>query len=497
MKIIDSSSKKRFVFVLALVLALPSAVPAQLISVKTLPIAAGDQFMLFPSQNLGMGGDFIALNDLLLDPFVNPAKGSRIEGTRLFTAPVFYNVSNDNGSGRALPAGLLLGSNQWFGAAMLSLQELSYAERGLGPVFGPQGQPVLLSDNSARNLYAFGMAGTQLQGSNVSIGGSVFWAGLDALEGVDLLYAGSQAIDQSGHVLDVRLGLLGEPAGGRAYEVLLLFNQLDMTHEVTYVDWFFDEPTPQPLLDTRVETNLDRTDTWGAHFGYVQPLNADGWRIGGIFTTNYKTHPKIPNYEIMNIPRDPGNSWAFNLGIGVSRSTGPTTFAVDLILEPIWSETWAEAEEPVTTASGMIIPPGWKTVENAFQFINAQVRMGFGAEYERVGFQLGLHVYSIDYELEQTDHVQEIKRKQDESWLEWSPTWSFAVTFPEIQIRYTGRLTTGTGLPGVAWTPAGTMRAEAFAAAADFIVAPSGPLTLQDANVMAHQFAVVIPLGVQ
>ena len=123
--------------------------------------------------------------------------------------------------------------------------------------------------------------------------------------------------------------------------------------------------------------------------------------------------------------------------------------------------------------------------------------MGFGAEYERVGFQLGLHVYSIDYELEQTDHVQEIKRKQEESWLEWSPSWSFAVTFPEVQIRYTGRLTTGTGLPGVAWTPLGDQRAEAFAAAADFIVAPSGPLTLQDASVMTHQFAVVIPLGIQ
>ncbi len=488
-------SVRQLVRALALVLLVPTAVPAQLISLKTVPIAAGDQFMLFPSQNLGMGGAFIALNDMLLDPFVNPAKGSRIEGARLFTSPVFYNVSDGNGSGRSLSAGLLFGSNEWFGAAMLSLQELEFAERGFGPIFIAPGQPVLLSDKSASNVYAFGMAGTKLRGSNVSIGGSVFWAGLDALEGVDLLYAGSQSIDQSGHLLDLRLGLLGELEGERTYEAVLLFNQLDMTHDVTYVEWLFEEPVPEPSLRTRVETNLDRTNTWGVHLGYVQPLAADGWRIGGIFTTNYKSHPKIPNYEIMNIPRDPGDSWALNLGLGVSRSAGMTTFAADLILEPIWSETWAEAEEPVTTASGMIIPAGWKTVENEFRFTNALVRVGFGVEYERVGFQLGMQVYSIDYRLEQTDHVQETKRKQEESWYEWTPTWSFALTFPEVQIRYTGRLTTGTGLPGVAWTPTGTMRAEAFAAAGDFIVAPSGPLTLQDASVTAHQLAVVIPIG--
>jgi hypothetical protein len=396
---------------------------------------------------------------------------------------------------------MMFASGEWFGAGMLSLQEVEFADRGFGPFFAGPGGFVPLSESSARNLYAFGMAGTELRDSNISIGGSLFWGGLDGLEGVDLLYAGSQSIEQSGHILDVRVGLLGRPAADRSYEVLVLFNQLDMTHEVTYWEPVFEPlppdtvPTDEPIPMTRVETNLDRTNTWGVHLGYVQPLAADGWRIGGIFTTNYKSHPKIPNYEIMNIPRDPGDSWALNLGLGVSRSAGMTTFAADLILEPIWSETWAEAEEPVTTASGMIIPAGWKTVENEFRFTNALVRVGFGVEYERVGFQLGMQVYSIDYRLEQTDHVQETKRKQEESWYEWTPTWSIALTFPEVQIRYTGRLTTGTGLPGVAWTPTGTMRAEAVAAAGDFILAPSGPLTLQDASVTAHQLALVIPIG--
>ena len=33
-------------------------------------------------------------------------------------------------------------------------------------------------------------------------------------------------------------------------------------------------------------------------------------------------HPKIPNYEIMNIPRDPGTSWSYNLGVGIARDDG-------------------------------------------------------------------------------------------------------------------------------------------------------------------------------
>ena len=47
---------------------------AQLISVKSVPVAEGDQFTIFPSQNISMGGVSIALDDPLLDPFLNPAK---------------------------------------------------------------------------------------------------------------------------------------------------------------------------------------------------------------------------------------------------------------------------------------------------------------------------------------------------------------------------------------------------------------------------------------
>ena len=52
----------------------PSLVSAQFISVKSVPVATGDQFLLFPSQNMGMGGINIAVDDPLLDPFTKPSK---------------------------------------------------------------------------------------------------------------------------------------------------------------------------------------------------------------------------------------------------------------------------------------------------------------------------------------------------------------------------------------------------------------------------------------
>jgi hypothetical protein len=121
-----------------------------------------------------------------------------------------------------------------------------------------------------------------------------------------------------------------------------------------------------------------------------------------VATTNLMSHPKIPDYEIQNIPRDPGNSQAFNLGAGLSRSAHGSTFALDAVYEPIWSYTWADAAAPLQTSAGATIPAGGKTIENRFRFSNALIRMGFSQDMpfaqdaKAFGFQLGLAVHRID-----------------------------------------------------------------------------------------------------
>ncbi|MEJ2537728.1 MAG: hypothetical protein P8048_11875, partial [Calditrichia bacterium] len=76
----------------------PQLTIAQLISVKSVPVAEGDQFTIFPSLNISMGGVSIALDDPLLDPFLNPAKIKETGGSWFYSAPGYYGISDENGS---------------------------------------------------------------------------------------------------------------------------------------------------------------------------------------------------------------------------------------------------------------------------------------------------------------------------------------------------------------------------------------------------------------
>jgi hypothetical protein len=482
---------------------------AQLISIRTVPLAQGDQFQIFPSNNLGMGSVSIALPDSLQDPFVNPAKGARVTAGRFFSAPTVYSVSRHAGGGRSLPLAALARAGSWYGGLALALQEVDPSR----PPFDNGGifvAPVALDvapvipgpDSRAHgNRFVFAMAGKALPRARLSVGASALWAGLHAVDGVDLLYAGSRRVEQSGHMLDARLGLLKEWGAGRSLEALLLHNRFAATHDVTFVDRFWDPATQRMAERPRLEENADRTNTWGLHLEYEIPIAASGWRIGWLATANRLSHPKIPTYELANvpaIPRDPGRSAAYNLGIGLSKTRGPATFAVEAVFEPIRSYTWADAAVPIVTALGDTIAAGGKTVENRFRFANALFRMGASRDLElrgvgkAAGLQLGLIVRSVRYHLAQTDNVQVLARTLETGWLEWTPTWGLSLRFPELEIRYRGRVTHGAGRPGVQ-SPVFWGRDVALAGGA-ILAAPSGPLTLTDVTTATHQISLSVPL---
>jgi len=211
------------------------------------------------------------------------------------------------------------------------------------------------------------------------------------------------------------------------------------------------------------------------------------------------SHPKIPNYEMMNIPRDPGHSHAYQIGVGVSRTSGPALFGLDAVYEPIWSDTWAAAAAPTATSAGDTIPVGAKTIENRFHFSNFQFRMGIGRDIVLGGrprgatWQLGLAARTVHYWLVQSDFVQSAVRPQEEWWVEWTPTWSLTLRFPELELRYNGRVTKGTGRPSTESTP--TFLADAAGVrSGDLLVAPSGPITLQGVSVVTHQISLSLPL---
>lgn len=494
---------RRLVCLSAVLVTAAASATAQLITLKTVPVAQGDQFALFPSEHLAMGGVSIALADTLRDPFSNPATAVRVGSARFFGAPTVYSVSRDAGGGRTLPLGSFLASGPWFGGLAVALQQVDASQQPLffgvlprpeldaiTPIPIPPPQPTRTESHG--NTYAVGILGRALP-AGVALAASVQWAGLNAVDGVDLLYAGSQEILQSGHALDLRAGLLKEWDGDRSLEAVVLHNRFNMTHNVTYVELVWDPGTQQFVQRPRREVNLDRTNTWGVHVEHERPLGRSGWRIGGLATANRMSHPKIPNYEIVNIPRDPGHSTAFNLGLGLSRVRGATTFGLDVIFEPVRSHTWAEAAGPMLTAGGDTITAGGRTIENRFRFANGQFRMGVRQVLGPVAsLQLGLAMRAVSYHLDQWDNVQLTGRSHDEQWVEWTPTWGLSLRFPGLDLRYRGQVTHGTGRPSIAGIP--PVLAGADRLSGGIIVAPSGPLALDEVSVATHQISIALPL---
>ncbi|MGH7470835.1 MAG: hypothetical protein ACRENP_23050 [Longimicrobiales bacterium] len=484
-----------------------STATAQLISIRTVPVSQAHQFQIFPSRTIAMGGLSIAIADSMLDPFVNPATGSRLQATRFFGSPSAYSVTSNTGGGRTLPIGALSRSDAWFGGVWLALQQVDLTPRPglpigiavdcincLSVVDPPETGP---TERSQGNSYVFAMGGKQLA-DGLSLGGSFLWSRLNAIDGVDMLYNGSARIDQFGNSFDARVGVVKEWAGDRKLEALLLHNRFGTTHDVFYLDGVWNPGTQQFSQRTRVEHNLDRTNTWGLHLEYDAPLSAPGWRAGALLTVNRMDHPKIPNYAIMNIPRDPGHSSAFNVGLGLARTLANSTFGIDLVYEPIWSHTWADAEAPIESRLGKTIPKGGMTIENQFRFSNTMVRMGLGQEMALDaqglvgGLQLGLAAHSIHYWLDQHDHIQVSDRSHEERWLEWTPTWGLSLRFPELEIRYHGSVTHGTGRPGIFVNPGRFAVADALGS--NILAAPSGPLTLDEVKVTTHQISVSLPI---
>lgn len=433
---------------LALCTAATFSVDAQTIAPRTIPVLMSHQFDVLPSDRSGMANVSIALDDTLLDPFVNPAKASRIRYGQFSVAPFFHNMSATNGGGRTLPLSGAGSFGSWGVAGLVALQSLDRAQLAWNA-------PLSLSERTASNRYLIGILSRKL-GNGLALGASAYWADLGAEQGIDQLYAGSDRIQQQGSSADLRLGLTKEWSGDRVFEALVLQSKFDMTHDVHFPELLqWSPPGGFDTIPERMEHHRDHTTRWGTHAEYTQPIGSDGWRIGFLGTVNRLSHPKIPDYrlqQMFTVPRDPGDTWAWNAGVGLSRTAGSSTFGVDVVLEPIYSTTWAEAATDTVSSSGVAIPRGGHTVDNRFRFSNSYVRFGFGHDWKRgndstgtMGVQFGLGLGEIRYRLWQSNLVRDTSRVQDEHWMEWTPTLGFSWRGPVVEFRYTFTLTCGSG----------------------------------------------------
>ncbi|CAN5921698.1 hypothetical protein BH11GEM2_BH11GEM2_29110 [soil metagenome] len=465
---------------------------AQLVTPRTVPVMQDEQFEIYPSSRPGLAGISIALDDTLADPFTNPAKATRLNGFTLSTAPYTHSISGNRGGGRTLPIGFFARSGSWAAAAVGAMQQLDRA----GPTWN---RPT--SELTATNQYLSGSIAHRFEDHNVSVGVSATHADLAAVDGVDLLYAGSDRIDQSGSFNDYRLGATREWEPGHVLELMVLRNTTDMRHDVHFNTGVYN-PTLRTFVSTaRTDVNLDQTNIWGVHSEYVQPVGVEGWHVGILGTANHLSHPKIPNYVLQNLPRDPGTTNAFNVGLGAARETGSFTLGADVIIEPMTSNTWADAATITTRPDGTTIPAGDKTVENHFQFHNTKARLGVGhtwgadtSEHGAFTLNFGLSMYAISYDLTQTNNITRTQRTQHENWVESGPTVGMRFRTHDIELSYAFRANCGD--QGCDAFRGGDIvfATQAAPTAGGIIAAPSAPLRLQEGGETSHHFTISVPI---
>ena len=484
-----------------LLLAIAAAAPslaAQSISLKTVPIATGEQYLIFPSRGLGMGGLSVAYDDPLQDAFANPARGARLRGTWLISSPTIYGDGDASTvSGHTLPLAITFGGERWFGTATVALQELATPDRQQFWWMPALEDGSLLRDDAATNAYLAGSIGRKFDDGRTAVAVSAFHADLDAIDGVGQLYANSVSLSQSGTITDLRLGVMRELGGERRLEGMVGRSDVDMTHDVVYLDWLpWDSTRPNwPNVRARTEENRDRTTTWSGSLRYTAPTGDPGVRYGLMLIGNTKSHPKIPNYDLVNIPRDPGNSAVFGLGAGITSQQGGTLIGAELMLQPGRSHTWAYADSAVVTPGGTL-RKGDKTVDNEFRFANWTIALGLEHEWTPGGVQLGLRVNRYGYHLDQQNFLRDTTVATDESWIEWSPGWGGFLKLGRAEVRYSGRwVAKGFDFPNGFWGARAVAEDVAVPGGNDFLVAPTDPVNMPDFRVVTHRVTVVVPLS--
>src|SRR5262249_53425980 len=146
-----------------------------------------------------------------------------------------------------------------------------------------------------------------------------------------------------------------------------------------------------------------------------------------------------------NIPRDPGTTLGLNIGIGIARTTKSTTIGVDLIQEPMVSNTWGIADRDTAVGGGGGLRAGGRTGGNHFKFSNTRFRAGVSHDFVHTdsgnsfGLQFGLAVYAINYKLSQVNHVRRIERWLYEGWTERTPTFGLRWRTQDFDLHYSMR----------------------------------------------------------
>jgi len=446
---------------------------SQGISVKTIPLLTTDQFSLVPSFRDDMAGVSIAVRDGVADLFINPAKFDTAGHSQWFLFPRLnhwhdsqetstrYNGSwpNQNLSQRSshstifsLPFGLFLRHRHLYTAVNTALQHVSSTSEQ-NAHFGASNYPI-----SWRGGY-------YVSSLRITIGLGMDYVRIRGIDGVYLLYPNSVRLEQKGSARQFRWGTGGTLANGDQWSLL-------------GSRYFYKiRQTEQNIL------NKDENDGWLVQADYLKPVN-NQLTVGFLITADWRYHPKIPEYPLAGIPRDPGNTRAWNVGLGLKWRNEATLWALDLIYEPIDVKTWADAATDRTLADGQIIHQGHVIMRNDYQFYNRLVRSGVQIQPAAwLCVATGAQVKVFTYDYYQNDFINRSERaaKPQRCWSEVNWTGGIKIKSGQFDVNYTLQLQLGSGLLERQWLWRWSGTAESGIvdfAKADFLIPPTVSLNV-------------------
>lgn len=458
---------KRWLFYAIVILTiLQNPLSAQGIQVKTVPILACDQFAAPPSFRDDMGGVTLALRDAHNDIWSNPALFMDLK-SHLILAPRLnhwnydretswsyysnnpYTSLEETASSNhllSLPAGMAVKGGRLYGAGLITAQSVGAENTNKA--------------NFEASNYAVSLRGGALfPAANVAFGLGFDAARIHGVDGVYLLYPDATRLTQRGWARSLQAGLAGWRKNGDLWQTSLGYHQYHMKQTAQAVE------------------NKDENEGWYGTASYTRALSKN-LDVALAVAYDWKHHPKIPDYPLAGIPRDPGNTRGLNIGLGCSWREDKTLAGFDIIYEPIDVKTWADAAADEKLWDGRIIRKGDVTVRNDYQFHNLILRGGAQIQpLHWLSLRTGSQVRFYSYDYYQNDFIQQIERrgKPQRAWTEFTWTGGASVHLNRVEIAYSLRLLMGTGILERQWLWRWMM--EDFANA-DFIIPPTVQLNV-------------------
>jgi hypothetical protein len=456
---------------------LAAAASGQSIQVKTVPLLSTDQFALVPSIRDDMGGVSLALRDPLQDLWENPARFAGVQSRFLF-APRFNHWSYGQEIGYYYRSGAPFASTSEIrsDSRLLTLPLLWTCARGNSHFSSLIAIQRIAEGNTSRDNFSAGnyplavSAGHFFPALRTAAGLSAEYIHLEGMDGVYLLYPDAARISQKGRAWHMRTGFAGNLPNRDAWSVAA---------------GIYSYRLEQTALGIR---NMDENEGWFVRSDYEKHL---GSALTAAFSVTWdrKHHPKIPEYPLANIPRDPGNTRALNIGAGLKWAEGHTLAAVDLIYQPIDVKTWADAAADVPLGDGGIYRKGDIVQRNDYHFHNLIVRSGGQiAPLAWLELRSGVQMRLFSYDYYQNDFINRMERrgKPQREWTEVDFTSGVTVKLKGLDLGYSLRLQTGTGLLERQWVWLWMGAEDAFVKS-DFILPPTVPLNVTPVTYYTHR----------